>query len=280
MAGFNLVEFILPILNILLGLGIARKTEGLINVGQSVQFILVIIFLEIGSQLFQFYKNEFINSAKGNKDEKERGASLILVILFYALCVLPLSQLFLSQRNNFPFLITSAITAFFSILWRNFGKGAIPEFISKIFFILNNAFFLPLSQLSLFGVEINLIFISIFQILFLLLFTFLFMREVYRIEIIGNESGIVKFMGTIPAWRISVISSLIACILFTLFAFKQPGIGLRIASIVITGLLIPVLRISISPLQHGKNGLIKSCRLIESTGVVIYLGLIFFLWVN
>ena len=76
--------------------------------------------------------------------------------------------------------------------------------------------------------------------------------------------------------RISAITLLIASILFILFAFRQPGIGLKISSVVIAGLLIPVLGISISPLQHGKNGLIKSCRLIELMGAVIYLGLFFF----
>lgn len=280
LASLNLGEIILPVLSILLGMGIARKNAELKNISQFIQFIFFILFLEVGSQLFQFYKKDFGSTAKGNKDEIEKDAVLLFVILFYALSFLPFSQLFLRQQNNFPFLITSAVTAFLFLTWRNFGKGAMPEFLSKISYIFINVFLLPLCLISLYKTEINPIFIFIFQILFFMLFAFLFMQEVYQIEIIGNESGMVKLMGTIPMWRISAITLLIASILFILFAFRQPGIGLKISSVVIAGLLIPVLGISISPLQHGKNGLIKSCRLIELMGAVIYLGLFFFLWLN
>lgn len=280
LVSFNLVEFILPPLNILLGLGITKRTVGHINIGYSLQFILFITFLETGSQFFQFYKNIMVNSAKGKKDEKARSAILMLVILFYALCLLPLNQLFVSQQNNPPFLIISAIAAFLSIMWRNLGSGAIPELISRIFFLLNNAFFLPLSQLSMFGVEINRVFVSIFQFLFLLLFAFLFMREIYQIEIIGNESSIVKLVGTIPIWRISVITLLLGGVLFTIFALRQSVTELKIAALLFILLVIPVLRISISPFIQGKKGLITSYRLTQLISAGIYLGLFFFLWVN
>lgn len=276
---FNLFEFILPMINIIIGLGIVSSASFMIDFGFQIQMILFLAFLEVGSQLFGFYKREFLRPFSKIEALDERNAVMLLVILFFGLSFLPLSRILQDSRSSLSYLTFLALSSFLIIIWRNIGESPISQILSIFIFSLNNSFLIPLTELMLFGLKTNVLFTTISQILFLSLFGFFVIREIYRIEIIGQQSKIVQTMGSIPLLRMAIVILFLGSVLLTIYSINNPKIeNITFASISL-GLLLLLLHQTFILDRNGKSGLNTIYRVTAVLLITQFIGWVFLLWV-
>jgi len=275
---FSLFEFVIPMTSVILGLGIVSESSIMIDTFSMIQMVLLITFLELGSQLFLFHQREYSDSARKGDIPGEKNAFLLLVILFYGMSILPFSQILQNPKASPTFLITLALSSFLIIIWRNIGESAFTQ-IMKIFIIsFNNSFLLPLSQLVFYRLEVNTLFITISQVLFLFLLGFLIMREVINVEIKREKSGIVQIIGTIPLLKISEALLILGSTLFVIFGIRNPKVEIHLFSFFSIGLVLLTLIQTFQIDRVGKAGLITIYRTMTILLIFQFLGWLTLFW--
>lgn len=275
---FNLFEFILPIPSILIGLGIVSRSSIMVDIVPLIQMILYIAFLEIGSQVFRFYKREFFSAHTKTESREERNAAILLVILFFGISILPLSNILLGSKTSPFFLILLSISSLLIIVWRNIGETPINQIISYFIFSLVNSFVIPLTQLVFYGLIANTLFITISQVLFLFLFGYLIIREIFQIEIHLELSRIVQTIGTVPLLRMAEILLFLGTLLLVILTVRKPDVELIIFASFSVGLLLLTLNQTLHLDRDGKQGL---KAIYQATAILLitqYLGWLFILW--
>jgi hypothetical protein len=276
---FSLFEFILPLTSLIIGQGIVHRASIKVNVDQLIQMILFLAFLEIGSQLLIFYQKEFSHSFTRIINQDEKNAALILVILFFGLSILPLSQVFLDSRSGTSFSILLAMASFLIIIWRTFGKSPIHQILSIFIFSFNISFFVPLIQLAFNGLNANILFVTISQILFLFLFGYLMIREVFQIEINHEQSRIVQIIGSIPILKMAEVILFLGSVLLVTYSIKNPEVEIIIFTSISVGLFLISLHQTFHLDREGKPGLITIYRATTLLLVTQFLGWSYILWI-
>jgi hypothetical protein len=275
---FNLFEFILSITSVGIGLGIVSTSSILINVHSMIQMILFLAFLEMGSQVFFFHKREYIGSSAKVEIPGEKNASLLLVILFYGISILPFSQILQAPMANANFLTLLSISTFLIIIWRNIGESAMNQIIKIFIFSFNISFLIPLTQLVFYRMNVNVLFITISQVLFLFLLGFLVMREIFHIEIEHEKSKIVQIIGTIPLIKIAATILIIGSILLVFYGVKNLKAEVILFVSTAVGLLLLILNQTIHLDRYGKLGLITIYRTTTILLIFQILGWLILLW--
>ncbi|MBM3137599.1 MAG: hypothetical protein FJZ98_05370 [Chloroflexi bacterium] len=275
---FNLFEFILPMLSISIGIGIVFRSSFKIEVSLLIQMILFLTFLEIGSQVFLFHCQELAVAVPNSKFPGERNASLILAILFYGLSILPFSQILQDSKVSPASLVLLAISSFILIIWRNIEESAINQIIRIFLISFNYSFLIPLTQLVFFRLNVNLLFITISQVLFLFLLGFMVLREIVRIEIKKEKSRIVQVIGTIPLLRIVNVILIIGSGLLGIYLLRNPRTEVIVHVFLTFGFLFLLLNQTSHLNRNGKNGLITLYRITSALLVAQFAGWLLLLW--
>lgn len=277
-SNFNLFELILPIASILISMGIVSRSFIMINIPFLIQMIVYFTFLEIGSQVFLFYKREFFDAKTKIEIRDERNAAILLVILFFGMSILPLSNILLDSRASQSFLILLSISSFLIIIWRNIGELPIYQIISYFIFSFVHSFIIPLTQLVFYGLNANTLFITISQVLFLFIFGYLIIREIYQIEIHLEPRRIVQIIGTIPLLRMAEVLLFLGTVLMVIYSMRKPEVEIIAFTAISVGILVFTLNQTIQLDRDGKQGL---KFLYQATTILLitqYLGWCFILW--
>ncbi len=280
LSSLNLLEFVLPVLNLIIGLGVVYHFAVKMNLGIFLQIVVLFIFLELGSQFFEFHKRNYLTLWTRKERSEEKRASALFVILFYSLAILPLSQILRFSGNNKSFLLILSISGFVTLIWRNLGRTPVAQLVSIFLFSINNAFFLPLTQLFFYHLNIKPILITISQIIFLNLFGYLILREILKIELQKKESGIVRMIGTISLLRISALLLVAGWILLVAFVIRQPAVLLITLVIITAGLLLFILNEVFNLFRLGKGALSVIWRMGTLLVFIEFLGWGAFLFVH
>lgn len=218
------IPFIFLIISIWIGLGFIHQALIFLRNDLTFQFFLYFFFLEAGSQIFEIFKCQRNNF----REEKfsERYAYLIVSVLFFSIGIIPLSKILFGGGVNLELTYGLMVPSLLIILRRNIGTKPVHQIISIFIFAVNNAFFIPQSQLAIYNVKISSGFLLISQSIFFLYLGFLIIKEIYQMEIEDKWSPIVFSLGTLPLLRIAYFSSAIGLMLILIFAFgqKKPGI--------------------------------------------------------
>jgi hypothetical protein len=277
-ANFNLFEFIMPIASILIGRGIIFRSSKLIEIVSIIQMTLYFAFLEMGSQVVLFYKRDFlaVNTKYDVRDEKN--ATILLVILFFGMSILPLSNILLDSRAGPTFFIFLAISSFAIIVWRNIGETPIHQIIAYFIFSYVHSFLIPLTQLALFRLNANTLFITISQVLFLFLFGYLIIREIFQIEIRHEPRRIVQIIGTIPLLRMAEILLFLGTILLVIYSMRKPEVKIITFTSISAGMLLLTLYQTIHLDRDGKQGLKTIYQVAAILLLLQYLGWLYMLW--
>ena len=271
-SSLSLFEFLLPVLNLGIGLGIVQFYGKRIDPALFLQVVILFIFLELGSQLFEFYKNNYAVQKQSGSKLDERNASILLVVLFYSLSILPLGSMLQSVKGNPSLIFFLAVSGFMTIVWRNFGRDPFGQILSKFIFSINNAFFLPLTQLLFYDLGVKPLLITSSQTFFLYLLGLTILREVIKIELDKDESAVVNLIGTLPMLRIIALLLTAGWVIITAYVIKQPQTELIILSALSAGLLAMIIYRILNLYQFGKLalGLIwRTCLLLI---LIQYLG--------
>lgn len=250
----------------------------MINIPFLIQMIVYFTFLEIGSQVFLFYKREFFDAKTKIEIRDERNAAILLVILFFGMSILPLSNILLDSRASQSFLILLSISSFLIIIWRNIGELPIYQIISYFIFSFVHSFLIPLTQLVFYGLNANTLFITISQVLFLFIFGYLIIREIYQIEIHLEPRRIVQIIGTIPLLRMAEVLLFLGTVLMVIYSMRKPEVEIIAFTAISVGILVFTLNQTIQLDRDGKQGL---KFLYQATTILLitqYLGWCFILW--
>lgn len=277
-ANFNLFEFIMPIASILIGRGIIFRSSNLIEIVSMIQMTLYFAFLEIGSQVILFYKREFLDANTKNDVRDERNAAILLIFLFFGMSILPLSNILLDSRAGPTFFIFLAISSFAIIVWRNIGEMPINQIISYFIFSFVHSFIIPLTQLVFYRLNANTLFITISQVLFLFLFGYLLIREIFQIEIRLEPRRIVQIIGTIPLLRMAEILLFLGTILLVIYSMRKPEAEVITFTSVSAGMFLLTLNQTIHLDRDGKQGLKAIYQAAAILLLTQYLSWLFILW--
>jgi hypothetical protein len=277
-ANFNLLEFIMPIASILIGRGIIFRSSKLIEFVSMIQMILYFAFLEMGSQVVLFYKRDFLYANTKHDVRDERNATILLFILFFGMSILPLSNILLDSRAGPTFFIFLAISSFVIIVWRNIGETPINQIISYFIFSFVHSFLIPLTQLVFYRLNANTLFITISQVLFLFLFGYLIIREIFQIEIRLEPRRIVQIIGTIPLLRMAEILFFLGTILLVIYSMRKPEVEIITFTSVSAGIFLLTLNQTIRLDRDGKQGLKTIYQAAAILLLSQYLGWYFILW--
>jgi len=218
---FSLFELILPLLSLTIGIGIVHKASVTIEYSKSIQFFLLIVLIESGSQVFKIYCEHFSAVNIEERNSYERQLLIILIAFFFGLSTLPLSQIFISENSHFGLMIALASSIFISIILRYPVQRAYWQIMAKFLFAFNNSFLIPITQVLLYDVHVSILFTTIVQVLFLTIMSYSIIEEIVKIEIRKKRSDIVSAVVTIPLLNMCAVLLIFSLIMLAVYVLNQ-----------------------------------------------------------
>ena len=275
---FNLFELILPLLGLIIGIGIVHKASVTIEYSKSIQFFLLIVLIESGSQVFKIYCEHFGVVNIEERNSYERQLLIILIAFFFGLSTLPLSQIFISEKSHFGLMIALASSIFISIILRYPVQRAYWQIMAKFLFAFNNSFLIPITQVLLYDVHVSVLFTTIVQVLFLTIMSYSIIEEIVKIEIRKKRSDIVSAVGTIPLLNMCAVLLIFSLIMLAVYVLNQHETALIVLLAISAGLMVFILYNLVQINQLNKKGLMNISKSVFILLMLNYIGVSLYLW--
>jgi len=210
---FDLFEIFLPIINSFIGLGIVNLTSSIENWYQFIQFFLFLLFINFGSQLLHIYITGTANLMLDSKRSEYSRILYLLILFFFGISILPLTRVLLGQSKNYFTINLIAIATVTSLLWRDIDKIVKFSGLGILSNSILNGSIIPMTIISLYGIEINKLILAFSQSSFFILIGSLLIRDVNFEENMKKKVSYIELIGSIPALKIAFTSITVGVLL-------------------------------------------------------------------
>lgn len=278
-SSLDFFELLLLSASLFIGSGLVYNRTKSVTPDMFFQSILFFVILEIGMQIFQISK-EYPKGRDLVKDvEDQKNIVLLISVLFFGLSILPLFRIMSFNKSSIFIIYIISIIVLLKILRSYIWERPYGRSISIFVISLNNAFFLPLLQISLFNLVIDKLFMTFSQILFFSNLGSHILREIYQIEIKNQSSTVIKLFGTLPSLQVSLAAYFTGLCILAIYSLLFPSTAIILLLLISSAIIGLMIYLTTQVHNLGRPGLLKIFHFGTLLLVIQYLGVGFYLWI-